>query len=344
MEKKANREFKKLNKEVLEKTGNATSTTTAKATSKTSSNSAKASTAKKTDMPKPPKMTPQNTVAKPKDTVTKPPKATSSTATPVVEKSKKVKTASKNTEVPVAPVGKGKRRATDEPEGSSPQKKPRAPSKAKPKTAKEVHDFPQSVRAPSTTRPPFFDDPPMKWKLEEYDDDAMDIDEDYQSEAPEGPPPTDPAAGVWKLECPYISGHWSIESPMELNLVRTHGNQHIEGDFDLGLLKGFLRSTKMEGRAGGGVYATFEWCGQEEDGPVLPPERGMTGYIKFTRNAETGYPELKGAINGISLCGDGPTEINGRWMRAGRKNEHRWDDFDQEAYNRANAARWGGCF
>lgn len=371
LENKSNREFKKLNKEVLEKTGAGPSTAAAKApkpADKASKPAEKAS--KPTEKPPKPsqKATAKSTTEKPakmpKPTVEKaskptpslkPPKAkalvgTSNSATGT--SSKKPKPAPKAE--PQGTKGKGKaKRTADEAfasqdatgkQGSSPAKRPRAQKATKPKPPVGAAPTPTSswpteiyeydFGGPSDSNQ-YDDDGDYRMGGEEY------VDYDPEDLPPRDyavpPPGTDFIAGSWVVSCPYIYGQWGDNDHLTrrytFNIVRTNGRTHIAGDFELGILHGSLRSKTLEGRPDG-AYATFEWVGQEEDGPVLPPRPEQSGYIKFLKDGT-----CRGKINGIDLCDDG-VDFEAWWTGAPERNEWRWEDFDEEAYESARAGRW----
>nr|GAT56509.1 predicted protein [Mycena chlorophos] len=188
----------------------------------------------------------------------------------------------------------------------------------------------------------------------DYDDD----DEEYtkpgpshtKQTAPGGPRSaqlarrTDATSGTWIISCPYINQHWSQYDYMQFtfNIVTRKTGQgknkkstsSLECEFELGIFHGLMRSTRVEARPDG-AYVTLEWAGKEEDGPVICPEMGQTGYIKFAGD------KLKGRINEVPLCGD-HLDFEGEWHGVEEPIERRWDDFSPEAYERANRARWGG--
>jgi hypothetical protein len=80
-------------------------------------------------------------------------------------------------------------------------------------------------------------------------------------------------------------------------------------------------------------YVRFEWCGLEnETGEILTPSASKVGWLKV--HPEQSY--IKGMITG--LCGEftfsgnkvGPEDLYG----------YEWDDFGDEAYEKANRLRW----
>ncbi|KAG8991357.1 hypothetical protein FRB93_002819 [Tulasnella sp. JGI-2019a] len=317
LETKSNREFKQLNKEVLEKTGaksKTTATATAPAAKKAVTAVTKAETKKAVKAPAAP-------------AAAKPPAASKPTA----KKSEKPPIAAK-----AETMAKGKRKAADafDADGDVEMKNPEAPEKRKKQTAKKS----------ANTHPAFGD-----------------VDDRYGSGPATHSPISSPsrrarpaasssssevAAGSWAISCPYIQDQWpesagrtGDDSPFSLNVVRTHGNMQIEADFHFGILYGFIRSKQpVEGRPGGGAYVTFEWVGREQEGPVVTPSNQQSGFIKFSIDANTGQPILKGKMNSVPGAGD--VEFQGEWTDPPRQNNYRWDDFDEAAYEEARVSRW----
>ncbi|KAG8897679.1 hypothetical protein FRC01_011223, partial [Tulasnella sp. 417] len=359
LENKSNREFKKLNKEVLEKTGAGPSTGGPKASkpaekaSKTSEKASKPSekaTAKATAQ-KPAKM-PKAAVEKvPKPTpAPKPPKAKApagTSASGAAGASKPSKSAPKAAQQDTKPKGKAKRKADEAFEsqemagnqGSSPAKRPRPRKNPKPKVPVDPAPIPSSSWPTET----YSSDGWGSSGSYHYDEDGdyMMGGEDYVEDDLDDLPPRDYAvpppgsdfiAGSWVVSCPEIFSQWGYSgdftSRYTFNIVRTNGRSHIAADFELGIVHGSLRSKTLEGRPDG-AYTTFEWVGQEENGPVLPPRAEQSGYIKFLKDGT-----CRGKINGIDLCGDG-VDFEAWWTGPPGRNELRWEDFDEEAYERA---------
>ncbi|KAG8897444.1 hypothetical protein FRC01_011336 [Tulasnella sp. 417] len=355
LENKSNREFKKLNKEVLEKTGAGPSTGGPKASkpaekaSKTSEKASKPSekaTAKATAQ-RPAKVLKAAVEKVPKPTPTpKPPNAKASAAVA----SKPPKSAPKTVQQDTKPKGKAKRKAdeafasqdTTGYQGSSPAKRPRPRKTPKPKAEVDLAPIPLS----SWPKEEYSSDGWGSSGSYHYDDDYMMGGEDYAEDDLDDLPPIDYAvpppgsdfiAGSWVISCPYIFSQWGQNEYMTnnytFNIVRTNGRTHIAADFELGIVRGSLRSKTLEGRPDG-AYTTFEWVGQEENGPVLPPRAEQGGYIKFLKDGT-----CRGKINGIDLCGDG-VDFEAWWTGPPGRNELRWEDFDEEAYERARVGRW----
>ncbi|KAG9017594.1 protein kinase rio1 [Tulasnella sp. 427] len=381
LENKSNREFKKLNKEVLEKTGAGPSTAAkapkpaekapkptkttdkpVKVTEKASKTLEKASSKPKVEKPpKAPKLVGEKPAPAPKPPKVKPSSGPStSSAGPAP---KPVKSAQKAEPAAVKRKTKAKRTAdeafdTKGKQDPPPVKRPRAKKVPKPEDAAEPkleesswpteiyeEDYALNRRGSSTY------DSDGDYKMEEdgygYDvhghDDYGHDDSDELPPRNRAVPPTcsDFIAGSWVVSCPYIYGQWGrIESHTQrytINIVRTNGHAHIAADFELGIVHGTLRSKTLEGRPDG-AYVTFEWVGEEEEGPILPPRREQAGYIKFLKDGT-----CKGKINGIDVCPD-DVDFEAWWIGPPGKNQWRWEDFDEEAYENARVGRWGGGF
>ncbi|KAF7323276.1 hypothetical protein HMN09_00108400 [Mycena chlorophos] len=143
----------------------------------------------------------------------------------------------------------------------------------------------------------------------------------------------DATSGFWAVTAPYITQEWNHEE-LSFNIVTRNNNNTLECEFELGIFRGLIRSTRLEARPDG-AYATVEWAGKEEDGPVCCPDPRKTGYIKFTGN------KLKGKLMEVPACGEDGLSFQGEWMGPPNEIWDRWENYDQAAYDRANRARWG---
>jgi hypothetical protein len=144
-------------------------------------------------------------------------------------------------------------------------------------------------------------------------------------------PRADSISGHWTIDCPAISEQWDYMDNFSLSVIGR--GTTLEGEFDLGLISGLLRSDRIEQRGPNGAYATVYWAGQENEGPVCTPNAGRSGYIKFTGD------RLKGRLNNVPACGD--VEFEGQWVSDASLITASWDDYNEDAYERANRARWG---
>ncbi|KAJ7765798.1 hypothetical protein B0H16DRAFT_402647 [Mycena metata] len=145
-------------------------------------------------------------------------------------------------------------------------------------------------------------------------------------------PRLDSISGYWSIDCPAISNEWDYMDNFSLNIIGR--GTTLEGEFELGIISGLLRSDRVEQRGPGGAYAAVYWSGQENDGPVCTPNQGRSGYIKFTGD------KLKGKLNNVPACGD--VEFEGQWVGGATQIRATWDDYNEDAYERANRNRWGG--
>lgn len=357
LENKSNREFNKLNKEVLEKTGGGTTGKSTAAIKATGTTSAKPAPAKVAAVPKPPKATAPKPPAATKPAAPKPAPAAKATATAVPKKEKGAKLGEKK---PVRP----KAETTQTPTKPKAKQTAKRTANAAFKEEDDVMDWSPLPNKRSKMEPKEEAMRPAStgFVKEEYAYDHDDGDDDDNDDGHDdgygyagsssmagpsgsysGPPPTDCVAGSWEIACRYIADGWDQFSygQFSLNVVRTHARQHIEANFDLGLVNGVIQSKSLEGRTDGGAYVTFEWVGREDDGPVLPPNNRQSGYIRFTKEAGGAMPTLKGAIQGLPACGPGNVEFTGVWRGPPGRNDHRWDDFDEQAYEEARVNRWG---
>ncbi|KAG8907702.1 hypothetical protein FRB99_002498, partial [Tulasnella sp. 403] len=316
MENKANREFKQLNKEVLEKTGqtNKQSKITEKAPKATAKSAAKGEV-----------------------------KVSKTTTT-----AKKVTEAARNSSTQDEPRGKGKGKAKRSADEALDDAAP-SPQKCVKTSSTQALLTPSSEKAGNRKLVALRDEPDV-WEVAPGPSTPK-AKQTAKRTAPIGSllplpssgganPPVDCVTGSWTISCPYVEGEWQMCTDLGMNVVRTHARQHIEANFDLGIAHGVLRSKKMEGRSDGGVYVTFEWVGEENNGPVLPPSASRCGYIKFSRDSDTAFPICKGKIQGLPACGSGGVEFSAVWQGPAGKNGWRWDDFDEEAYEDANRDRW----
>ncbi|KAJ7684401.1 hypothetical protein DFH06DRAFT_1462743 [Mycena polygramma] len=144
-------------------------------------------------------------------------------------------------------------------------------------------------------------------------------------------PRADPVSGYWAIDCPAISGQWDYMEDFSLNIIGRGAS--LEGEFELGIINGLLRSDRVEQRPNG-AYAAVYWAGQENEGPVCTPNAGRSGYIKFTGD------RLKGKLNDVPACGD--VDFEGQWVGGASQIVAGWDNYNEDAYERANRSRWGG--
>jgi len=155
--------------------------------------------------------------------------------------------------------------------------------------------------------------------------------------------PTDAASGQWEITCEAIRNGWESAShgQFTLNTVRTNQGT-LEADFDFSLLRGFMRSKTVQGRKNDAFYVTYEWAGEEDEGPIEPPNPHQSGYMYFTwdnsgAGGSRGYPTVKGSFSGGCV---GDAEFHGRWIGPPKRNQHCWQEFSEEAYERARIGRW----
>ncbi|KAF7359114.1 hypothetical protein MSAN_01252900 [Mycena sanguinolenta] len=158
------------------------------------------------------------------------------------------------------------------------------------------------------------------------------------SQARSSAPRTDVVSGHWSITCPFIAQEWGSEymdpEDFHMNIIRRGGT--LEAEFELGIISGLLRSDRVEERGPNGAYATVRWAGQENEGPVCTPSASRSGYIKFTGD------QLKGKLNDVPACGEGGVEFEGRWEGGASQITATWEDYNEDAYERANRSRWGG--
>ncbi|KAJ7494428.1 hypothetical protein B0H11DRAFT_2190704 [Mycena galericulata] len=145
-------------------------------------------------------------------------------------------------------------------------------------------------------------------------------------------PRTDAISGMWAIDCPAISDQWVWMQDFTLNIVAHGASATLEGEFELGIISGLLRCARVEQRGANGAYAAVQWAGQENDGPVCPPNPGQSGYIKFTGDRH------RGKLNNVPACGD--VEFEGQWVGDAGRIVASWDNYDEDAYERANTNRW----
>ncbi|KAJ7221602.1 hypothetical protein GGX14DRAFT_670423, partial [Mycena pura] len=143
---------------------------------------------------------------------------------------------------------------------------------------------------------------------------------------------TDNVSGFWIISCPFITEEWG-HNDLSINIVGRGST--LEGEFEFGIVRGLLRCDQVELRGPNGAYAAVYWAGKENDGPVLTPSREKSGYIKFTGD------RLKGKLNSAPACGASGVDFEGQWVGGADPIVARWDDYNEDAYERANRARWG---
>jgi hypothetical protein len=111
--------------------------------------------------------------------------------------------------------------------------------------------------------------------------------------------------GVYDLTAPEIREQWEhIEEDFRL-VITLDSKKRLYGAFLLGICSGILRSTvNIEPRADG-ANAKFEWCGREENGEssTYPPEFGMTGTLRFTKQGRDERHTIKGVIDEFPAVG-----------------------------------------
>ncbi|KAK7035921.1 hypothetical protein R3P38DRAFT_2909730 [Favolaschia claudopus] len=146
---------------------------------------------------------------------------------------------------------------------------------------------------------------------------------------------TDIVSGRWSIDCPFIADEWDEYDPDSFHMNIVARGSTFEAEFELGLIRGLLRCDRIEQRGANGVYAIVRWAGQENEGPVCTPSASRSGYIKFTGD------RLKGKLSDVPCCGEDGVEFEGRWEGGAMQIRATWDDYDEDAYERANRARWG---
>jgi hypothetical protein len=147
--------------------------------------------------------------------------------------------------------------------------------------------------------------------------------------------------GTYDISAPEISRQWSY-ARNGLNLVISlDSEKKLFASFYFGICSGVLRSTvDIEARADG-ASAKFEWCGREEyaGDEIYPPAPGMNGVLRFTRRKRDGRHTVKGIMEGVRAVGK--CDFTGEKVNDGTPIDEKWDDFDEDSYERANKARWG---
>jgi len=145
--------------------------------------------------------------------------------------------------------------------------------------------------------------------------------------------------GTYDISAPHISEQWGFARYLSL-VVSLDSEKRLFGTFDLGICSGVLRSTvDMESRTDG-ASAKFEWCGQEEHGgsEVYTPSPEMKGILRFTRRRRDGRHTIKGTMECVRAVGK--CEFTGEKVGNSTTIYRKWDDFNEEAYEWANKARW----
>ncbi|KAJ6546792.1 hypothetical protein B0H19DRAFT_1265790 [Mycena capillaripes] len=78
-------------------------------------------------------------------------------------------------------------------------------------------------------------------------------------------PRTDSVSGYWAIDCPAISGEWDYT---DFSLIVIGRGTSLEGEFELGIISGLLRSDRVEQRGPNGAYAAVVWARQDNQGLV----------------------------------------------------------------------------
>ena len=83
-------------------------------------------------------------------------------------------------------------------------------------------------------------------------------------------------------------------------------------------------------------YVRFEWCGREEgEGQVQTPSASNIGWLKIHK--------AEGRVKGMIQTNYGEFLFHGpRVDSRVPKIQYEWEEFNEEAYEYANRARWGG--
>ncbi|CAK5279143.1 unnamed protein product [Mycena citricolor] len=147
-------------------------------------------------------------------------------------------------------------------------------------------------------------------------------------------PRADSVSGHWFIRCPFITESWGHDD-LSVNIVQTGAS--LLGEFDFGVIRGLIRSERVEPRGANGAYVALLWAGKTGegyDGGISPPNPTRSGYIKFTGD------HLKGQMNSVPACGNS-LEFDGQWVGPGVGITSNWGDYSQDAYERANRSRWG---
>jgi len=133
--------------------------------------------------------------------------------------------------------------------------------------------------------------------------------------------------GVYDLAAQTIREEWEhIEEDFRL-VITLDSKKRLYGAFLLGICSGILRSSvNIEPRADG-ANAKFEWCGREENGEssTYPPEPGMTGTLRFTKQGRNERHTIKGLIDNFPAVGK--LEFTGVRISDGVEIAEEWGDY-----------------
>jgi hypothetical protein len=205
------------------------------------------------------------------------------------------------------------------------------------------------------------------FKREAYDDDddaeffsdedqtlgSYDEDEDNEDDEPsveyvipmynvpaQTPPRSQPLGllnGRYEITCPDLED-WGYSSP-DFSLILTLDGTYLWGAYDFGMFNGILHLPTRPYDASG-ERLEFTWRGRENGEGETSYGAGNDGWLEFFGG---------GRISGMISCyGDALFEgqrVSGNQTRSerdARSMRDEWDGYNQENYDRANRARWGG--
>ncbi|KAG8890348.1 hypothetical protein FRB99_003870, partial [Tulasnella sp. 403] len=210
LESKANSDFKKLNKQILDKTGLTKASTPTKGAGMPSKQPP--TSLKKHKHTAPTKSTSKGTgsAATSGKKTTPAPKVLPTQERPVTAAIKRSATEDFQPDPFAQPTKRAKLTADHE----TKHEEPDSPTSQSNWFSHEIHEFKEPLSHSSPSRSP---SPPR----------------------PKGQPPTDVVSGRWRIKCPYIATEWpsiTEQNCFSLNIVRTHGRKQIEGAFRFGLV------------------------------------------------------------------------------------------------------------
>lgn len=146
--------------------------------------------------------------------------------------------------------------------------------------------------------------------------------------------------GTYDVSAPHILAEWSFVDDSFSLVVAFDSERRLFGEFHLGVLSGVLRSVvDIEPRADG-ASAKFKWCGREEYGgnEVYTPRPARKGVLRFTRRKRDGRHTVKAVMEDVPAMGK--CEFTGEKVHEHTMISDKWDDYNEDAYEEANRARW----
>jgi hypothetical protein len=154
---------------------------------------------------------------------------------------------------------------------------------------------------------------------------------------PPGSQPLGLLNGTYRLECPDLE-EWEYTSD-DFSLILTLEGQTLWGAYDFGMFEGILHLPRRPFDSGSERFE-FTWRGRENGEGETSFGSSNIGWIEFL-----GGGRIRGMINCYGEAEFEGRRVSGNQTRSerdARSMRDEWNGFNQQEYDRANRARWGG--